>query len=1320
MHFFFFVKLGKGKLSKSKILNQVLSQAQQNHDFFLHENMEGGNIERQISNGSVGVSWYFPVGKVNSDIFPEPVAVTNLRGDIESNWTQFSVLTQISAAVFVFAESINERDCELLSKCSNSITTFNFIITPKSKSTEKETLRMLQKLCLLLNIDKRNILRTDKVANDKEMVKKLRQLITDFMSASKKTIKMEDMLHTAQELGIKVDEMREECQRAKEHAYEITKEITNVAEYKKKTVKLQGELWKELARVEKELCRMKKQGNKYRTTERQYFLKWIKFTLDSVARDNLSLLQAEYKEKCKDSKKHQTELRHLDQQISDSSLGVEHFLPEMGQFYEAECSMIKEKLIDPCKIQFTKLPGIAADLLVDGFPLELIDGDAANIPMGWVEGILTELDKKTGGKCKMRVITVLGVQSTGKSTLLNTMFGLQFPVASGRCTQGAFMTLIKVKENLQKDLGCEFVLVIDTEGLKASELASLEDSNEHDDELATLVVGLSDFTIVNMAMENTAEMRDTLQIVVHAFLRMSNIGKKPKRQFVHQNVSDVSAYEMNMRDRKKLLEQLDNMTQAAASMEKRSGIINFCDIMDYDLEKDNWYIAGLWYGVPPMASVNSGYSENVYELKKYLFQYMKDCRSSQNLQKIRTFIKWIESLWNAVKYEKFLFNFRNSLVTEAYNNLSVIYSKWECNFRKNVYKWLIKAETTIKNESAANLLSETCAKFEDDLLSIVANEEKTMLNLLKEYFEDKSNHVELIAKYREDFFGTLTEVVRIQNGKFQIQAIQSNYQMKIENEVTNLLEQVKRDKRLLSDKEVKDAFENMWKRTLTDVPRKLLEKRNVSEEMIQKLKKDQANRAGNINERLLNVRHLEEFGKNEFKIKENHSDIKGNLFNWITEFWIKQRDNNISDFAFSIIEKCNHYITKEVNKQVDYNDMHCQELLNIINERLGEKEYGSLHFTHQFEFDLKLHILGIAAPLFQEMHNAFIQENDPVLCLENLKSDYLTTFVNIFQEKDETQNRAERFCELCLKPAILNHINQHLGKDNVDYILHTGDAKEYCSRTFFQFTVLKKLLEENNFSQYVKYIHSYKSFGKTWIVNCIKDMNTNSQFLKDLQVSILSHVCNDIRKSSKMSSIPDFLESFCAELKTKLVISQKEVKVIVFPNNADIQQFSQDVEVFLIETEKQIRSEMESSSIESVLAKLPLKPEDVLFKRVFGCGKQCPFCKVPCEAGGLGRCRCLFSNKLLTEICSTEVVGPRSFQNSHTDWQFHPYKEYRTIYPDWTIQADPSITASDYWKYIFVKFNRKFANKYSAKSETWFQITKEQAFQSLQESFNMK
>ncbi|CAM4680288.1 unnamed protein product [Lepidochelys kempii] len=104
---------------------------------------------------------------------------------------------------------------------------------------------------------------------------------------------------------------------------------------------------------------------------------------------------------------------------------------ELGQFYEAECSMVKEGKMAESQRQFTHLPGRAADLMLEGFPMEIIDGAISNIPLQWVTDVLRQLDAKLGGRSRMLVPMVLGVQSTGKSTLLNTMFGLQFAVSSG-------------------------------------------------------------------------------------------------------------------------------------------------------------------------------------------------------------------------------------------------------------------------------------------------------------------------------------------------------------------------------------------------------------------------------------------------------------------------------------------------------------------------------------------------------------------------------------------------------------------------------------------------------------------------------------------------------------------------------------------------------------------------------------------------------------------------------------------------------------------------------------------------------------------------
>jgi ABC-type phosphate/phosphonate transport system ATPase subunit len=40
-------------------------------------------------------------------------------------------------------------------------------------------------------------------------------------------------------------------------------------------------------------------------------------------------------------------------------------------------------------------------------------------------------------------IAILGPQSSGKSTLLNAMFGCNFAIAEGRCTKGVYGTFFR-------------------------------------------------------------------------------------------------------------------------------------------------------------------------------------------------------------------------------------------------------------------------------------------------------------------------------------------------------------------------------------------------------------------------------------------------------------------------------------------------------------------------------------------------------------------------------------------------------------------------------------------------------------------------------------------------------------------------------------------------------------------------------------------------------------------------------------------------------------------------------------------------------------
>ncbi|CAI5689275.1 unnamed protein product [Oreochromis niloticus] len=1380
-----FVRLGECSLSKSEILNKLLSNSQQYHDTFVHYNMECGDSPRAISNGLTEITWYLPGGNANIDIFSQPVAVANLRGDIESFETQYSFLCQTSAAIFVFFDYL-DFDCSLLTKQHHKAQIF-LVGNYESKRFSKDALK---KVATEMGLTTNKIIIKTKLKNNADLVKDLRQTVRDVVKNAKIKMSIEQMADIAHKLGILVDEESPECQTAKTNAEAITAEIQDIHRFKEDQLPRQGEIWKELTCLEKEEFRLRKVGSKniedYKSelqlqerelrkkqnsydmstamtwfinaisspgTERFYFLKWMRMNLDNLSRIKLSELREKYKEKCKNSE-NKEEIKEIDRQISNSSLGTEHFFHEMGQIYEASLSLPQT---DPARQQLQHLPKLCAELLLDGFPLELVDGDASNIPLRWVSDVLSQLSDLVSPNRKILVVTVLGVQSTGKSTLLNTMFGVQFAVSSGRCTRGAFMLLIKINEDMKKVLNCDFMLIIDTEGLKSPELAQVDNSYEHDNELATLVVGLSDVTIVNVAMENSTEMKDILQIVVHAFLRMKEVGKKPRCVFVHQNVSDVSAHEKNSRDRKLLLEQLNEMTQAAARMEKKEENKSFTDVMEYSPDTGNWYIPGLWNGNPPMAPVNAGYSEAVYELKKHIIQLLGNCESSAN--DVMEFTEWMTSLWTAVKHENFIFSFRNSLVADAYMRLCTEFNKWEWEFKKEMYTWVTYAETIISNfgtiaaKSESFDMREFLTSLKSEATTVLSTWETRLLENLRQYFKQPEGHVYLVEGYKEEFssnvkslrkemersvFNQLMMAAEIRQGMTEIYKIKENHKKEIEMAVHVLIDTCRKKKVQMKDEELDKEFDKMWSETLKNLFFSEQKTKNVFTSVSHCLRINLSHRGSHACE-LLSKKRLQDCGREPFKYtSENILHRATHAMSRLAKlFNIDDQTMALQKLADSIIDVCTQFVREKVNRKNNYSDTYIQEILHIIDEKLQNNQ--DVKTDIEFEVSLKQHICGFAAREFQKMHEDFIQANDPYRCLMKNKEKFRDDFIDVFHERDQCQKKAEEFTNKCLKPAVEDFISRFLGADITGEML---TCEQFSTRMSFQYSLLLDLLSKDDFKNYVSYINSYEKYVKMWIhkqiVEHFSTVSTISEFEdRHLQSCIICiNGAINKAKTGKSDDLKTFVRDICEELDYKLVISQDALGVFMILNNADKEQFAHWLIVSVNEM-ADLRMKFKSVNIEMKLQHLHVQPQNELFNKLVGCGKQCPFCKAPCDAGGkfhtehfalLHRPRGLgdFSwpntQKLSTDICSSLVISDQFFRCSDTNHEWHPYMRYKEIYPDWKIPPDVSLKASDYWKFVMTKYNRNFAKEYNREPAdippAWKQITKDQAEKCLKMSFH--
>ncbi|KAI2666988.1 Interferon-induced very large GTPase 1 [Labeo rohita] len=692
----FFFRFGSVSSSKSHLMNSLINEK---HNTFFHRNCPGSSRTRVLMDGVVEIAWFCPSGK-DTDKFTDCVAFCNLHGDAGDHEKQLQILTEMASVNVVLLPRLDTN--ESIKMIQNLYTNKKPLICllTEDESTVTEMNNGKFKIGL-------------KERSQSDVSEELRRAINDCLSESSFTFRLEDVSKFS---DIRVDEEDDDdCRRGREAAQQMMSLLENkdITEIKESFLPHMGKLWHQFCQKNKELHRpqahetemeiSRKQADLKGLREQQYafnmctfiqffikeihlfaenkmyFIKWLGIFLDEYSSIDISALHQKYDEKWsaviklkenndkpEQLKTEQEELERISEEIQITAFGLEHIMREIGQIYES-CSSVKKNKKD-LQFHFSSLPSLAAEMMISGFPLELMDGDAAHVPVIWISAVLDQLIQKLGDQ-RVFVLSILGIQSSGKSTMLNAMFGLQFAVSAGRCTRGAFMQLVRVSDEMKTQMNFDYILVVDTEGLGALELAGRATRHQVN-ELATFVVGLANLTLINIFGENTSEMQDILQIVVQVFMRMKKVRLNPSCVFVHQNVSDVTAGEKNMEGKRQLQQTLDEMTKLAAKDEVYDAEC-FSDVIRFDVQNDVKYFAQLWEGSPPMAPPNPNYYENIQEVKESIKTY-----ASKSHGIMLTHLKdRIKDLWEALMKEQFI-NFRKSLEISAYRKLEAEYSKW--------------------------------------------------------------------------------------------------------------------------------------------------------------------------------------------------------------------------------------------------------------------------------------------------------------------------------------------------------------------------------------------------------------------------------------------------------------------------------------------------------------------------------------------------------------------------------------------------------------------------------------------------------------------
>ncbi|CAM4675458.1 unnamed protein product [Leuciscus chuanchicus] len=1297
-----FFRFGSVSSSKSQLINGLINEK---HNTFFHRNCSGSSRTRLLMDGVVEIAWYCPPGK-KTDAFDDCVAFCNLHGDAAANEKQYEILTSMASVNILFLPDFGQKN------------------------------------------------------HYKGLI---REMIRVRLSKQKITFKVEDV---AKHTGIRVDKEDPECQRGKEAAAQIMGLLKgkDPSTVKETNLPCQGKLWHDWCKINKELHHLEGENleedkstkhknmrdirekqvakglskfmktfietmKSQRDNEKNYVLRWMMNLLNDFTSEKLFGLHKEYDKKWHevsalkkkpdnlDQLQHeQTNLENISEQINRTTFGLEHILREFGQIYESWSSVMKNKK-DNLQFDFCPLSSLAAEMMISGFPMELMDGDAAHIPLTWVSAVLDELVKRLGDQ-KVFVLSILGIQSSGKSTMLNAMFGLQFAVSAGRCTRGAFMQLVRISEEMKTELKFDYILVVDTEGLRAPELAG-RSTTHRDNEMATFVVGLGNMTLINIFGENPSEMQDILQIVVQAFMRMKNVRLTPSCMFVHQNVSDITAGEKNMEGRRRLQEKLDDMTKLAAK-EEICDAEGFSDVIAFDVQKDVKYFAQLWEGSPPMAPPNPNYCENIQELK----QTIRTHASKSDGIMLTHLRDRIQDLWEALLNEQFVFSFKNSLEIATYKKLETEYSKWTWSLRSAML------DIENKKDRDAAVLNQWKGFFEIKIKQLQENIVKETKRKLNGVLQQRHLKKKMDAE-RTHHENTLFEKSKELALQFKEQANDENF-MKAQFDIfwKQQTAEIIRDTPLVNDIDILGDVKKLFSETYASLPLDRMKESSKHKDMISLPSYS----------KYVHLKKSSGFTAPLKNMLKGAKEMIGHVLSKEDEVQIRSLITDIAEHTDKMIQSYN--IAK-----MGYNNSCIQQLVDYIKARITQHEEGpnvKYVFKSEFFMDLVLCLCHRTNKTFTDQYKMFREANDPVLYFERKSEEY----IRIFQKYCKGAKSATIFGDfVCnkLKEPIQQTVYKKTARDLADE-MRTNCESLNGNRSNLEKHILRRLAEKHNFKAYITYINNPRKHFKNFIRDEVNQYITE-RFEDSVQPNMENNIellqqkiTNAAHQSNKHVKENDgdadlWLSHFTLQLSDELVFSVRDLTGV----NHD------DIEVSFLE--EVIREELPSiiSDIHSKFSTktFPVKlehiyrPDELLINHFCQCcWVQCPFCAAICTNTiedhkgdhsvpfhhNLGMNGWIYrrTTNLSTSICTSAVASDRSFHPNSSDYKVR-WKEYRKGGPEYSAWSiTPDLSELPYWKWFVCEFQKDLEKHYEKTfqgrgkiPDEWRRYSQEEAIESL-------
>ena len=505
--------------------------------------------------------------------------------------------------------------------------------------------------------------------------------------------------------------------------------------------------------------------------------------------------------------------------LADVELNQSHRRRQTIRLIDKECNLPREQLAKTYR-----------DWIMKGNPMQLLRGAPLYMASKFISSILRLFQEESNRR--VFVVSVIGMQSSAKSTLLNYLFGCGFVTRAGRCTRGLYASYMRTSE---LDL-----LILDSEGLMSVE----GEGRDFDNKITLMAMACSHAVIVNHKGELSKQLQELLEVAVFAMKNLEVVKLPPDVLFVLRDQLERTSEDIQG--------QLIQMQQGLSDMAEKLSI----DVNHYlNLHADSLILLPVAFASETRngREINlptSLFSNDCIRLRRKLFELHREkVKHVSDVEEFSSLQQWsvhARSVWTTIRH------FGASLL--QFENMQQIEQRREV---ASVLDRIVKEHIDIE---APGGYTDQCRKQLQSYFSKSSSSRlaelthlgsifKTELNVNANHFKEKvQKHFSAALEagqynpswkslFSHRLNARIDEITAMYVRNWDARERVMKEQMQAEGIEKSLVERINRTMRerkmttVMSTDELEKAFDEMWRRHFNEVHSDLKQTRKTEEEI---------------------------------------------------------------------------------------------------------------------------------------------------------------------------------------------------------------------------------------------------------------------------------------------------------------------------------------------------------------------------------------------------------------------------------------------------------------------------------------------------------